>query len=109
MRTFVVAIAMLAMSATVVAADDSPAASALVGKFPDTSSECHVYLFMLKKNGISWKQNPQDFCTKLDYGAAVLSNQPKEVGPDDKSVVQGNLDWVICRFGKAPGCNDPPK
>ena len=104
MRTFVVAIAMLAMSATVVAADDSPAASALVGKFPDTSSECHVYLFMLKKNGISVPGSPQDFCTQLGYGKAVLSNPPTEEVENHK-VVPGKLEWVICQFAEhANGC-----
>jgi hypothetical protein len=103
MRIFVVALAMLAMSATAVrAADDS----SIVEKFPDTLNDCHVNLFMLKKNGISLKDSPQEFCKKLDYGAAVLWHQPNEVGPDDKSVVRGSLDWVICRFGKAAICDD---
>jgi hypothetical protein len=110
MRTFVAAIAMLAMLATAVcAADDSPPASPLVGKFPDTLNDCHVYLFMLKKNNITVKDGPHEFCKKMDYGDAAFWHQPNEIGPDEKSVTRGNLDWVICRFGKATNCNDPGK
>jgi hypothetical protein len=96
MRTFVVALATLAMSATAVrAADDSP----VVGKFPDTKKSCHVYLFTLKKNNISLSMSAQEFCTKMDYGEAVLFSRPEEVG-DDHKAVPGKLDWVICQFAE---------
>ena len=98
MRTFVAAIAMLAMLATAVrAADDSPPASPLVGKLPDTASNLHVYLFTLKKNNMSVPTSAQEFCSKMDYGEAVLFERPDEIGKDNK-VGPGKLDWVICRF-----------
>jgi hypothetical protein len=66
MRTFVVAIAIFGMFATAVrAADDS---SPVVGQFPDTATNLHVYLFTLKKNNISLRMSPQEFCSKMDYG-----------------------------------------
>jgi hypothetical protein len=101
MRTFVAAIAMLAMLTTAAcAADDSP----VVGKFPDTKSNCHNYLFMLKKNGISVPGSPQEFCAQLGYGKAVLFNSPTEEVENHK-VVPGKLEWVICQFAEhATGC-----
>ena len=101
MRNFVVALAILAMSATAAcAADDSP----VVGKFPDSKNSCHNYLFMLKKNGISLSGSPQDFCTQLGYGKAVLSTPPTEEVENHK-VVPGKLERVICQFAEhANGC-----
>jgi len=94
MRTFIVALAIFGMFATAVqAADDSP----IVGKFPDTASQLSVVLFTLKKNNISLSMSPQEFCSKMDYGEAVLGRRPDEVG-DDNKVGPGKLEWVICRF-----------
>jgi hypothetical protein len=96
MRTFVVTIALLGLfAAEVRAADDDM--SPVIGRFPDTANNQHVYLFMLKKNDISLKISPHDFCTKMGYGEAVYGEQPKELGDDDKPAA-GKLEWVICRF-----------
>ena len=95
MRAFIIAIAISGMFATAVqAADDT---SPVVGKFPDTASQLSVYLFKLKDNDISLEMSPQEFCSKLDYGEAMLSHRSYEVG-EDKKIVPGELDWVICRF-----------
>jgi hypothetical protein len=97
MRTFVVALVIFGMFATAVQAADDKAAddtSAVVGQFPDTVSNLHVYLFKLLKNNISLSMSPQEFCSKMDYGKAVLS---EETGKDNKAG-PGKLDWVICRF-----------
>jgi len=95
MRHFIAALALVGMSATAaLAADDS---APVVGKLPDTAGNLSVYLFTLKKNNISLSMSPQEFCSKMDYGEAVLGNRPNEVGEDSK-VVPGKLDWVICRF-----------
>jgi hypothetical protein len=99
MRSFVVALAILGMFATVVkAADDDSSSSPVAGKLPDTSDNLSVYLFTLKKNDLSLKMSPQDFCTKMKYGEAVLGHQPDEIGEDGKAVSPGKLDWVICRY-----------
>ncbi|MHB8267980.1 hypothetical protein [Bradyrhizobium sp.] len=95
MRTFLVALAIFGTFATAVrAADDG---SPLVGKFPDTAGNLSVYLFKLKDNHISLAMSAQEFCTKMDYGEALLFNRPDEIGKDNK-VGPGKLDWVICRF-----------
>ena len=94
MRTLVVAIAIFGMFATAAqaAADDS---SLVVVEFPDTATNLHVRLFVFKKNNISL--SPQEFCSKMDYGDAVLGDPPDEIGKDNK-VGPGKLEWVICRF-----------
>lgn len=100
MRTFVVAIATLGLFATATqAADDS---SQVVGQFPDTATSAHVYLFMLKKNGISIQIDPDAFCKKMDYGDWVpeFGHRALEVDKDGKTVTKGDLEWVICRFQK---------
>jgi hypothetical protein len=95
MRIFIMALAITGMLATAVqAADDT---SPVVGKFPDTASNLSVYLFKLKDNDISLEMSPQEFCSKMDYGEAILSQRSYQTG-EDKKVVPGGLDWVICRF-----------
>jgi hypothetical protein len=95
MRFFIAALAIFGLLATAVqAADDS---SPIAGEFPDTASNLHVYLFTLKKNKISLPMSPQEFCTKMDYGEAVLGDRPDEIGKDNK-VGPGALDWVICCY-----------
>jgi hypothetical protein len=92
-RMLIVAIASLGLFATALhGADMSP----LVGQFPDTEDNLHVYLFVLKKNGISYKKSGMEFCDTMKYGRAVLENQPKVVEGDN--AVPGELEWVICRF-----------
>jgi hypothetical protein len=70
--------------------------SSIAGQLPDTTDNLQTYLFQLKKNGISLKMKPQDFCSKMGYGNAVLGDQPDEI--DDHKVAPGPLDWVICQF-----------
>jgi hypothetical protein len=94
MRTFIVAIAISGMFATAVQAADG--GSPIVGQLPDTPANFHVYLFTLKKNNISLSMTGHDFCKKMEYGDAVLSNQPDEI--KDGKLVPGPLDWVICKF-----------
>jgi hypothetical protein len=93
MRSLAVALAIFGMFATAVqAADDgSPV------QYPDTAGNLHVYLFALKKGNISLAMSAQEFCTKMDYGEAVLFDRPDEIGKDNKAG-PGKLDWVICRF-----------
>jgi hypothetical protein len=95
MRAFIIAIAIAIVGffATAVwAADDT---SPIVGKFPDNANNFQVYLFQLKKNGISIKRTPKQFCNEMGYGEVVFSNETEEV--EDHKVVPG-IDWVICRF-----------
>jgi len=77
------------------AADTSP----IAGQLPDTAGSSHVYLFTLKKNGISLRMSPKEFCNAMDYGDAVFPVQQAndEVQHDGKSL-RGELEWVICRF-----------
>jgi hypothetical protein len=95
MRSFLVAFALSAMFATAVQAADNT--SPIVGQFPDTASNLHVYLFTLKENDLSLSMGAQEFCSKMDYGEAVFWHRPDEVGEDHK-VAPGKLEWVICRF-----------
>jgi hypothetical protein len=94
MRTFIVAVAICGMFATAVQAADG--ASPIVGQWPDTPANFHVYLFTLKKNNISLPMTGQEFCDNMKYGEAVQFNRPDEI--KDGKVVPGPLDWVICRF-----------
>jgi hypothetical protein len=95
MRIFVAVLGICGMFATAVQAADG--GSPVVGQLPDTASNLHAYLFTLKQNKILLPMGAQDFCTKMDYGEAVLSSRPDEIGKDNK-VGPGALDWVICRF-----------
>jgi hypothetical protein len=97
MRTHVAALAMsLLLACAARAADSSP----VVGQFPDTANNQHVYLFTLKKNGISLRMSPADFCSRMGYGEAVFPQQRDNdpVGREDGKTIKGELDWVICRF-----------
>jgi hypothetical protein len=100
MRAFVIAVAIFGLSATAVqAADDDT--SPVVGQFPDTANNYHVYLFTLKKNDISLQMNPQEFCEKMDYGDAVFPKKGRandETDRDSGDKTAGDLEWVICRF-----------
>jgi hypothetical protein len=100
MRAFAAAIAICGLFATIVqAADDS---SPIAGQFPDTATSAHVYLFMLKKNGISMRIEPDEFCKRMDYGDWVpeFGHRALEPDKDGRTVVKGDLEWVICRFQK---------
>jgi hypothetical protein len=81
-------------AATAEAADNT---SPIVGQFPNTADNKQQVLFMLKQNEISLSMSAEEFCRKLDYGEAVLSDRPDEV-KDHTTVVPGKLNWVICRF-----------
>ncbi len=82
-------------TAAVRAADDS---SPLVSTLPESARHLKSYLFMLKKNNISLRMSPEEFCRMMDYGTPVLFERPEEI-KDDK-IVPGKLEWVICRFGE---------
>ena len=101
MRAFVVAVAIFGLLATAVqAADDDK--SPVVGQFPDTASNYHVYLFTLTDNRISLEMKPQEFCNKMDYGDAVFPNDGQasgeETGKNGAKIKAGALQRVICRF-----------
>jgi hypothetical protein len=123
MRIFlVVAIVFGALDVTARADDSSPVA----GKLPDNDRSQQTYLFMLKKNGISLRIPPDQFCRDLGYGAAVARSDDStrrmgywEVGPtelkedgattkDHAAVTKdvettkrpGELIWVICQAPK---------
>jgi hypothetical protein len=112
MRIFIVLIAIL--GAFTGAADADDASSPIVGKLPDNSRSHQLYLFTLKKNGLSIRMSPQDFCGQLGYGEPIKwSKDPKdnpdddkgfwerasdEYGKDGKVKATGELIWVICEI-----------
>jgi hypothetical protein len=88
----VAAIAIIGLFAPAVqAAEDS---SKFVTELPETHGHLKAYLFMLKDSKISL--SPVEFCRTMDYGEPVLFRQPNEI--EDKKIVPGKLEWVICRF-----------
>ena len=97
MRTYAAAFAICLLAGAARAADSSP----VVGQFPDTANNQHVYLFTLKKNGIILRVSPGEFCRGMGYGDAVfpLHQENDQIGRDDGKALKGELDWVICRFG----------
>jgi hypothetical protein len=84
------------VSATSAVADD--ATSPVAGKLPDNTVPQQVYLFMLKKNGLSIRMDGPSFCRDLGYGEAAKGfwDQSKEI--KDGNIVPGELNWVICQF-----------
>ena len=112
MRAFVVAIAIFGVFAGAVqAADDS----SIAGKLPDNERGQQVFLFILKKNGISIRMSPQNFCKDLGYGEAAKSSDADkgfwerandEVGKDGKPL-PGELAWVVCQFTAKPKKDTP--
>lgn len=111
MRIILAALVIAAFSwMPVLAADDG---APLAGKMPDNGKSQQVYLFMLKKNGISLRISPQQFCGDLGYGtAATRSDDPtgkrgfweqgnEELDKEGKSIM-GELAWVICEFPGTP-------
>jgi hypothetical protein len=110
MRIFlVVAIVFGALDVAASADDSSPVA----GKLPDNDRSQQTYLFMLKKNGISLRIPPDEFCRDLGYGAAVARSDDAtgktgywdqgrpEVRDDGKTQVPGELAWVICQYPRS--------
>jgi hypothetical protein len=110
MRSFVIAIAILGMFATAVHADD--AAAPIVGKMPDNEKGQQAYIFLLKKNGLSIRMSASDFCHDLGYGEPIKrSDDPQdgfwerandETKDNGKTIIRGELIWVICRFPPKP-------
>jgi hypothetical protein len=112
MRTFITALAGFWLFATAVqAADDT---SPVAGSLPETGSQ-KVYLFMLKKNGLSLRMGPQTFCGSLGYGVAVTRSDDPDKGfweqgnveIKDGKQIPGELAWVICQY-PAPPKKDKP-
>jgi hypothetical protein len=69
MRSLVIAIASFGLFAVAVqAADDT---SPVAGSLPPNTRSQQLYLFMLKKNGLSIRMSPDKFCGDLGYGEAV--------------------------------------
>jgi hypothetical protein len=104
MRAFVVMIALLGLFAIEVRAGEDDL-SPVIGKFPDTANNRHVYLFMLTEHKIHIQMAPQEFCKTMDYGDAVIPqgqaiDEPNKDEPNKDDVVKfkGELVWVICRF-----------
>jgi len=95
MRAFVFTIAIFGLFAAAgrAAGADAPAVSV---QLPDTQDNFHLYLFTLKKNGISYADSGASFCAKLHYGGAILESRPKVLEGDRG--VPGELEWVICGF-----------
>jgi hypothetical protein len=101
MRTFLVAIAIFGLLAVAVkAADDDTAPVA--GSLPDNARNHKVYLFMLKKNGLSIRKEAKDFCGDLGYGVPVYWDRANdEKKREDNSAIQGELNWVICEYPRS--------
>jgi hypothetical protein len=107
MRAFITALAGFWLFATAVqAADDT---SPVFGSLPPNTRAQQVYLFMLKKNGLSIHASPDKFCGDLGYGEAVKSSDPDQKGyweqghnetKDDGTPIGKELVWVICQFPK---------
>jgi len=99
MRTVIITIAILGLFSTVATAADAQTSSPISGALPDTVNNNHVYIFQLKKNGISIKETAQDFCNKMDYGKAIFSKRDDDiVRTDNQQRIPGDLDWVICQW-----------
>ena len=108
MRALLLSIVIAGLFATAARADD--AAAVIIGKFPDNTNAQQVYLFLLKKNGITVRITPDEFCGQMGYGQAARyhhgDDKPEdlaEVGNKeivDGHEVPGTLNWVICRFPK---------
>jgi len=101
MRSFVLVMAisaLLANASSAIAADApaTPAIPGVVVQLPDSRNNVHLYLFTLKKNGISYADSGASFCAKLHYGGAILESRPKVLEGDRG--VPGELEWVICGF-----------
>jgi hypothetical protein len=97
MRTVFVSVTVFSIFATIVqAADNAP----IAGQLPDDEESFQLYLFQLKKTGLSLRMSPEDFCTQMKYGKPVLAGHQEndEVGREDHKQIKGELDWVICRF-----------
>jgi hypothetical protein len=97
------------LPASVRAEDASPVA----GKLPDNQSSQQTYLFSLKKNGISLRISPGQFCHDLGYGAAVKRSDDtdgtkgywesgKKEWSDDGKQMPAELVWVICQMPIKP-------
>jgi hypothetical protein len=116
MRSFLVIAIMLGVLDAAAAADDN---SPVAGKLPDNERSQQTYLFTLKKNGISLRMSPDQFCRDLGYGAAVArSDDPTgktgywdqghpELKDDGKTQVPGELAWVICQYPKSKAKSAP--
>jgi hypothetical protein len=107
MRAFFVAIAILGFIATAAkAADDSPQSasklwSSIVGKLPDTEDNLYrVYLFTLKKNGISVRMNGEEFCAATIHGQAVKYPEPVKAAdvPKGMKCVERTRDEEIVKL-----------
>ena len=107
MRIFRTVLALVVVLPGPALADDS---SPVAGKLPDNDRSQQTYLFSLKKNGISIRIGPDQFCRDLGYGTAVRrSDDPGgkrgfweqgniESDGDDGRKKPGELAWVICQF-----------
>jgi hypothetical protein len=105
MRTLVIVLIGICLSATLVkAADDT---SPVIGSWPLNMRSQLIYLFMLKKNGLSVRVSPDQFCRDFGYGEAVKSSDTNQKGYWDADQTAtdgktpGTLNWVICEFPKA--------
>jgi hypothetical protein len=135
MRSVIIAIAIAGLFATAAAADD--ATSPVAGKLPDNSRSHQLFLFSLKKNGLSIRMSPQKFCRDLGYGEPIKwSKDPKEVPDDvgkgsgdvkkdadddkgfweqarvvgeDGKTIERELVWVICEFVPPQNTRPVPK
>jgi hypothetical protein len=82
MRSVIIAIAILGLSAVTTKAADDPSQkddklSSIASKLPDTEDNLyHQYLFMLTKNGISLRMNGDQFCRAMHYSEAVKHWEP---------------------------------
>jgi hypothetical protein len=94
----VAAISLFAATAVATAQDKGGAAGALplVTALPSPKHDEQQILFALKANGISQELTPQQFCSKMDYGNAVIYGEPASEIKEEKVVKV--ISWVICRF-----------
>ncbi len=121
MRALLLSIAILGLFATAARADD--AAAAIVGKFPDNAHNPpqQVLIFFLKKNGITLRITPDEFCSQMDYGQAAKYRHGDngkvqdlaEVGnpeiDENNKTLPGTLNWVVCQFPETKGHHQTDK
>jgi hypothetical protein len=131
MRAPAIAIVMLGLLAVPVQAADD-AGSSVATKLPDNMQNHQLYLFTLKKNGLSIRVPAEKFCNDFGYGVALkwcveykkdrddsrkecLKYDDKglwestndEYGKDGVTKITGELVWVICELANPPAKPKP--
>ena len=102
MRMLLLAIGMFsALAATAHAGDDG---SPIAGKLPDNDKSQVSYLFMLKKNGIALRIEPDQFCQDL-VTAMLRREATGKIVPAGRKVFGNRLILNWTRMAKS-GCRN---